>query len=106
MRDFDMAAFDRMGADGRKVALGFSPTAHLPAEGRYDPVRVHGIDLFCEAKGAVRGYKRQRVRATCPCCGKVFAAGNLRQHYDIHTESGRARLARKAARTAARRTAR
>lgn len=91
---YDMNAFGRMDAGDRKEALGLEATKHLPLEGA-PVVVVHGIQLWCEANGAVRGYKRQRVRAGCPECHKVFAAGNLAQHHKVHTEEGRAWLARK-----------
>ena len=98
---YDMRPFGRMNAGDRKVALGLEATKHLP-DARPGTVTVHGIVMFLEAKGAVRGYKRQRMRACCPVCRKVFAAGNLAQHHDIHTETGRAWLARKSARRAER----
>lgn len=91
----DIKAFDRMDAAQRKVVLGIGALHHLPAEGA-PFVIVHGIKLWCEPKGLVPTYKRQRVRALCPVCHREFAAGNLAQHHMIHTEAGRERLATKA----------
>lgn len=100
---YDMHAFGRMYSEERKAALGLKPTAHLPDE-RPGTVYVHGITMFLETKGAVRGHKRQRMRACCPVCHKVFAAGNLAQHHNVHTEEGRALLRRKTIRTLERRS--
>lgn len=95
MAAYDIRAFGRMWSSGRKEAMGLDPNAHLPEELPGTFV-AHGITLYLEKKGAVKGYKRQRVRACCPVCHKVFAAGNLEQHHETHTDSGRAMLARKA----------